>query len=154
MTNNKTIKFLAILTALIMLFAIACKNKTTASTILSGEMPIDLTQDVSQFEGKTFRSVDALDGGNISYLWVDISENSTIKYKADNKSNADFSTAAETIIVKGLGQNYVFSGKSSKGAEQNGTFKFDPDGTLTVYFASGTSYDKQTIKCKLSDLLK
>ena len=154
MTNNKTIKFLAILTALIMLFAIACKNKTTASTILSGEMPIDLTQDVSQFEGKTFRSVDALDSGNMSYLWVEISENSTIKYRAGTEKSANFSEAGETIVVRGLGQNYVFTGKSDAGASQEGSLKFDPDGTLTVKFVSGTSYDDKTIKCKLSDLLK
>ncbi len=149
MTNNKTIKFLAILTALIMLFAIACKNKTTASTILSGEMPIDLTQDVSQFEGKTFRSVDALDGGNMSYLWVDISENSTIKYRGGTEKSANFSEAGETIVAQGLGQNYVFTGKSDAGNPQEGSLKFDPDGTLTVKFVSGTSYDGKTIKCKL-----
>ena len=154
MTNNKTIKFLAILTALIMLFAIACKNKTTASTILSGEMSIDLTQDVSQFAGKTFRS-DVLDTG-ISYLWVKISEDSTIKYQAHHSSTEEpeYSIANELVVSQGMGQNYVFQGKAFESGEQSGKLLFEPDGTLTVKFISGNSYVGETIECKWVDLLK
>ena len=149
MTNNKTIKFLAILMALIMLFAIACKNKTTASTILSGEMPIDLTQDVSQFAGKTFKSVDVIEenmGGY--YLWVKISEDSTIKYQGGS-AEPDYSIAKELVVSQGMGQNYVFQGKAFESGEQSGKLLFEPDGTLTVKFINGNSYKGQTIKCKL-----
>ncbi|WP_432631905.1 hypothetical protein [Brachyspira sp.] len=156
MTNKKTIKFLAILTAVVMLFAIACKNKQTApisaSEVISGEMPIDLTQDVSQFAGKTFRS-DVLDTG-ISYLWVRISEDSTIKYQAAGVNEPDFSIANELVISKGMGQNYVFQGKAFASGEQSGRLVFEPDGTLTVKFISGNSYVGQTIECKWVDLLK
>ncbi|WP_432632262.1 hypothetical protein [Brachyspira sp.] len=151
MTNKKTIKFLAILTAIVMLFAIACKNKQTApisaSEVISGEMPIDLTQDVSQFAGKTFRS-DVLDTG-ISYLWVRISEDSTIKYQAAGVNEPDFSIANELVVSKGMGQNYVFQGKAFESGEQSGKLLFEPDGTLTVKFISGNSYKGETIKCKL-----
>ena len=158
MTNNKTIKFLAILTALVMIFAIACKNKQTApisaSEVISGEMPIDLTQDVSQFAGKTFVS-DVLDTG-MSYLWVRISEDSTIKYQAHHSSaeEPDFSSAKELVVSKGMGQNYVFQGKAFASGEQSGRLVFEPDGTLTVKFISGNSYVGQTIECKWVDLLK
>ena len=156
MTNKKTIKLLAILTAVIMLFAIACKNKQTApisaSEVISGEMPIDLTQDVSQFAGKTFRS-DVLDTG-ISYLWVRISEDSTIKYQAAGVNEPDFSIANELVVSKGMGQNYVFQGKAFASGEQSGRLVFEPDGTLTVKFISGNSYVGQTIECKWVDLLK
>ena len=156
MTNRKTIKFLAILTALVMIFAIACKNKQTApisaSEVISGEMPIDLTQDVSQFAGKTFRS-DVLDTG-ISYLWVRISEDSTIKYQAAGANEPDFSIANELVVSKGMGQNYVFQGKAFASGEQSGRLVFEPDGTLTVKFISGNSYVGQTIECKWVDLLK
>ena len=156
MTNKKTIKFLAILTAVVMLFAIACKNKQTApisaSEVISGEMPIDLTQDVSQFAGKTFRS-DVLDTG-ISYLWVRISEDSTIKYQAAGVNEPDFSIANELVVSKGMGQNYVFQGKAFASGEQSGRLVFEPDGTLTVKFISGNSYVGQTIECKWVDLLK
>ena len=156
MTNKKTIKFLAILTALVMIFAIACKNKQTApisaSEVISGEMPIDLTQDVSQFAGKTFRS-DVLDTG-ISYLWVRISEDSTIKYQAAGANEPDFSIANELVVSKGMGQNYVFQGKAFASGEQSGRLVFEPDGTLTVKFISGNSYVGQTIECKWVDLLK
>ena len=156
MTNKKTIKFLAILTAVVMLFAIACKNKQTApisaSEVISGEMPIDLTQDVSQFAGKTFRS-DVLDTG-ISYLWVRISEDSTIKYQAAGANEPDFSIANELVVSKGMGQNYVFQGKAFASGEQSGRLVFEPDGTLTVKFISGNSYVGQTIECKWVDLLK
>ena len=156
MTNKKMIKFLAILTALVMLFAIACKNKQTApisaSEVISGEMPIDLTQDVSQFAGKTFRS-DVLDTG-ISYLWVRISEDSTIKYQAAGVNEPDFSIANELVVSKGMGQNYVFQGKAFASGEQSGRLVFEPDGTLTVKFISGNSYVGQTIECKWVDLLK
>ena len=157
MTNNKTIKFLAILTALVMIFAIACKNKQTApisaSEVISGEMPIDLTQDVSQFAGKTFRSVDVLEenmGGY--YLWVKISEDSTIKYQGG--AEPDFSIAKELVVSKGMGQNYVFQGKAFASGEQSGRLVFEPDGTLRVKFISGNSYVGQTIECKWVDLLK
>ena len=156
MTNKKTIKLLAILTAVVMLFAIACKNKQTApisaSEVISGEMPIDLTQDVSQFAGKTFRS-DVLDTG-ISYLWVRISEDSTIKYQAAGVNEPDFSIANELVVSKGMGQNYVFQGKAFASGEQSGRLVFEPDGTLTVKFISGNSYVGQTIECKWIDLLK
>ena len=156
MTNRKTIKLLAILTALVMIFAIACKNKQTApisaSEVISGEMPIDLTQDVSQFAGKTFRS-DVLDTG-ISYLWVRISEDSTIKYQAAGVNEPDFSIANELVVSKGMGQNYVFQGKAFASGEQSGRLVFEPDGTLTVKFISGNSYVGQTIECKWVDLLK
>ena len=156
MTNKKTIKLLAILTAVVMLFAIACKNKQTApisaSEVISGEMPIDLTQDVSQFAGKTFRS-DVLDTG-ISYLWVRISEDSTIKYQAAGANEPDFSIANELVVSKGMGQNYVFQGKAFASGEQSGRLVFEPDGTLTVKFISGNSYVGQTIECKWVDLLK
>ena len=156
MTNKKTIKLLAILTAVVMLFAIACKNKQTApisaSEVISGEMPIDLTQDVSQFAGKTFRS-DVLDTG-ISYLWVRISEDSTIKYQAAGVNEPDFSIANELVVSKGMGQNYVFQGKAFASGEQSGRLVFEPDGTLTVKFISGNSYVGQTIECKWVDLLK
>ena len=156
MTNKKTIKLLAILTAVVMLFAIACKNKQTApisaSEVISGEMPIDLTQDVSQFAGKTFRS-DVLDTG-ISYLWVRISEDSTIKYQAAGANEPDFSIANELVVSKGMGQNYVFQGKAFASGEQSGRLVFEPDGTLTVKFISGNSYVGKSIECKWVDLLK
>ncbi len=159
MTNNKTIKFLAILTALVMLFAIACKNKQTApisaSEVISGEMPIDLTQDVSQFAGKTFRSVDVIEenmGGY--YLWVKISEDSTIKYQGAGNTEPDYSIAKELVVSKGIGQNYVFQGKAFASGEQSGRLVFEPDGTLTVKFISGNSYVGKSIECKWIDLLK
>ena len=149
MTNKKTIKLLAILTALVMIFSIACKNKTTASTSLSGEMPIELNQGIEQFMGKTFRSVNALEESVNAYLWIRISENSTIKYQLSDNTEPDFSISKELVVSQGIGQNYVFQGKAFVDKEQSGKLTFEPDGTLTVKFISGTSYDGQTIKCKL-----
>ena len=148
MTNKKALQLLAILTAFIMIFSVACKNKQTASTSLSGEMPIELTQGIEQFMGKTFRSVDSLDNGNISYLWVKISEDSTIKYQAWTKEEPTFENPSEIFVAQGMGDNYGFKDKNY-GIEQAGTLKFQPDGTLIVKFLSGTSYDGQTIVCKL-----
>ena len=148
--KGKGLLYLAVIVAFLSVSAMACKNRGTG-TILDGAMPIDLTQDVSQFEGKTFKSVEALDGGNISYLWVKVTENSTIKYQGAN-TEPDFSKISEALLVKGLGQNYVFTGKSDSGGSQEGSLIFEPDGTLTVKFVSGTSYDRQTVKCKWTDL--
>lgn len=156
MTNKKTLKLLAILTAFVMIFSIACKNKQTApisaSEVISGEMPIETAQGIEQFMGKTFRS-DVLETG-ISYLWVRISEDSTIKYQASGATEPDFSIANELIVSKGMGQNYVFQGKAFASGEQSGKLLFEPDGTLTVKFISGNSYVGQTIKCKWVDLIK
>ena len=151
MTNKKTIKLsiLAVLMAIVMIFSIACKNKQTASTSLSGEMPIELTQGIEQFMGKTFKSVDALEESVGSYLWVKISEDSTIKYQASGNTEPDFSISKEVFVSQGMGENYVFQGKAFASGEQAGTLKFQPDGTLTVKFISGNSYVGKSIECKL-----
>lgn len=154
MTNKKTIKLLAILTALVMIFSIACKNKTTASTSLSGEMPIELNQGIEQFMGKTFRSVNALEESVNAYLWIRISENSTIKYQLSDNTEPDFSISKELVVSQGIGQNYVFQGKAFESGEQSGKLLFEPDGTLTVKFISGNSYVGQSIKCEIVDLVK
>ena len=154
MTNlikRKGLLSLIAVVVMVAMMSIACKNKATVSTSLSGEMPIDLTQDISQFVGKTFRSVDYL-SQNISYLWVKISEDSTIKYQAYHNIEPDFK-GGEIIVAQGMGQNYVFQGKNYD-KQQSGKLIFEPDGTLTVKFISGTSYDGQTIECKAVDLIK
>ena len=154
MTNlikRKGLLSLIAVVVMVAMMSIACKNKATVSTSLSGEMPIDLTQDISQFVGKTFRSVDYL-SENISYLWVKISEDSTIKYQAYHNIEPDFK-GGEIIVAQGMGQNYVFQGKNYD-KQQSGKLIFEPDGTLTVKFISGTSYDGQTIECKAVDLIK
>ena len=152
MTNiikRKNLLFLMVIAIMVAMMSIACKNKATVSTSLSGEMPIDLTQDVSQFAGKTFVS-DVLDTG-MSYLWVTISEDSTIKYQAyhSNTEEPNYSIANELVVSQGMGQNYVFQGKAFASGEQSGKLLFEPDGTLTVKFINGNSYKGQTIKCKL-----
>lgn len=154
MTNKKTIKLLAILTAFIMIFSIACKNKQTASASLSGEMPIETNQGIEQFMGKTFRSVDALEESVGAYLWVRISENSTIKYQLAGNTEPDYSIAKELVVSQGIGQNYVFQGKAFESGEQSGRLLFEPDGTLTVNFISGNSYVGKSIECKWVDLVK
>ena len=154
MTNlikRKGLLSLIAVVVMVAMLSVACKNKATVSTSLSGEMPIDLTQDISQFVGKTFRSVDYL-SQNISYLWVKISEDSTIKYQAYHGIEPDFK-GGEIIVAQGMGQNYVFQGKNYD-QQQSGKLIFEPDGTLTVKFISGTSYDGQTIECKAVDLIK
>ena len=154
MTNlikRKGLLSLIAVVVMVAMMSIACKNKATVSTSLSGDMPIDLTQDISQFVGKTFRSVDYL-SENISYLWVKISEDSTIKYQAYHNIEPDFK-GGEIIVAQGMGQNYVFQGKNYD-KQQSGKLIFEPDGTLTVKFISGTSYDGQTIECKAVDLIK
>ena len=154
MTNlikRKGLLSLIAVVVMVAMMSIACKNKATASTSLSGEMPIDLTQDISQFVGKTFRSVDYL-SQNISYLWMKISEDSTIKYQAYHSTEPDFK-GGEIIVAQGMGQNYVFQGKNYD-KQQSGKLIFEPDGTLTVKFISGTSYDGQTIECKAVDVIK
>ena len=154
MTNlikRKGLLSLIAVVVMVAMMSIACKNKATVSTSLSGDMPIDLTQDISQFVGKTFRSVDYL-SENISYLWVKISEDSTIKYQAYHNTEPDFK-GGEIIVAQGMGQNYVFQGKNYD-KQQSGKLIFEPDGTLTVKFISGTSYDGQTIECKAVDLIK
>ena len=154
MTNlikRKGLLSLIAVVVMVAMLSVACKNKATVSTSLSGEMPIDLTQDISQFVGKTFRSVDYL-SQNISYLWVKISEDSTIKYQAYHGIEPDFK-GGEIIVAQGMGQNYVFQGKNYD-KQQSGKLIFEPDGTLTVKFISGTSYDGQTIECKAVDLIK
>ena len=154
MTNlikRKGLLSLIAVVVMIAMMSVACKNKATVSTSLSGEMPIDLTQDISQFVGKTFRSVDYL-SQNISYLWVKISEDSTIKYQAYHGIEPDFK-GGEIIVAQGMGQNYVFQGKNYD-KQQSGKLIFEPDGTLTVKFISGTSYDGRTIECKAVDLIK
>ena len=154
MTNlikRKGLLSLIAVVVMVAMMSIACKNKATVSTSLSGEMPIDLTQDISQFVGKTFRSVDYL-SQNISYLWVKISEDSTIKYQAYHGIEPDFK-GGEIIVAQGMGQNYVFQGKNYD-KQQSGKLIFEPDGTLTVKFISGTSYDGRTIECKAVDLIK
>ena len=154
MTNlikRKGLLSLIAVVVMVAMMSIACKNKATVSTSLSGEMPIDLTQDISQFVGKTFRSVDYL-SQNIGYLWVKISEDSTIKYQAYHGIEPDFK-GGEIIVSQGMGQNYVFQGKNYD-QQQSGKLIFEPDGTLTVKFISGTSYDGQTIECKAVDLIK
>ena len=155
MTNlikRKGLLSIMVIVVMVAMMSIACKNKATVSTSLSGEMPIDLTQDISQFVGKTFRSVEALDNGKISYLWMKISEDSTIKYQAYHSTEPDFK-GGEIIVAQGMGQNYVFQGKNYD-KQQSGKLIFEPDGTLTVKFISGTSYDGQTIECKAVDLIK
>ena len=154
MTNlikRKGLLSLIAVVVMVAMMSIACKNKATVSTSLSGDMPIDLTQDISQFVGKTFRSVDYL-SQNISYLWVKISEDSTIKYQAYHGIEPDFK-GGEIIVAQGMGQNYVFQGKNYD-KQQSGKLIFEPDGTLTVKFISGTSYDGRTIECKAVDLIK
>ena len=154
MTNlikRKGLLSLIAVVVMVAMLSVACKNKATVSTSLSGEMPIDLTQDISQFVGKTFRSVDYL-SENISYLWVKISEDSTIKYQAYHSIEPDFK-GGEIIVAQGMGQNYVFQGKNYD-KQQSGKLIFEPDGTLTVKFISGTSYDGRTIECKAVDLIK
>ena len=151
MTNKKTIKLLAILTALIMIFSIACKNKATASASLSEGAT---SQPIEQFMGKTFRSVDALEESVGSYLWIRISENSTIKYQASLNTEPDFSIANELIVSQGMGENYVFQGKAFASGEQSGKLLFEPDGTLTIKFISGNSYVGKSIVCKWIDLVK
>ena len=154
MTNlikRKGLLSLIAVVVMVAMMSIACKNKATVSTSLSGEMPIDLTQDISQFVGKTFRSVDYL-SENISYLWVKISEDSTIKYQAYHNIEPDFK-GGEIIVAQGMGQNYVFQGKNYD-KQQSGKLIFESDGTLTVKFISGTSYDGRTIECKAVDLIK
>ena len=154
MTNlikRKGLLSLIAVVVMVAMLSVACKNKATVSTSLSGEMPIDLTQDISQFVGKTFRSVDYL-SENISYLWVKISEDSTIKYQAYHNIEPDFK-GGEIIVAQGMGQNYVFQGKNYD-KQQSGKLIFEPDGTLTVKFISGTSYDGRTIECKAVDLIK
>ena len=154
MTNlikRKGLLSIMVIVVMVAMLSVACKNKATVSTSLSGEMPIDLTQDISQFVGKTFRSVDYL-SQNISYLWVKISEDSTIKYQAYHNIEPDFK-GGEIIVAQGMGQNYVFQGKNYD-KQQSGKLIFEPDGTLTVKFISGTSYDGQTIECKAVDLIK
>ena len=167
MTNKKTIKLLAILTAFIMIFSIACKNKQTAPTIANTsntiegiegetETPIEPNQDqgIEQFMGKTFRSIDALEESVGAYLWVRISENSTIKYQLSGNTEPDYSIANELIVSQGLGQDYVFQGKAFASGEQSGRLLFEPDGTLTVKFISGNSYVGKSIECKWVDLVK
>ena len=154
MTNlikRKGLLSLIAVVVMVAMMSIACKNKATVSTSLSGEMPIDLTQDISQFVGKTFRSVDYL-SQNISYLWVKISEDSIIKYQAYHSKEPDFK-GGQIIVAQGMGQNYVFQGKNYD-KQQSGKLIFEPDGTLTVKFISGTSYDGRTIECKAVDLIK
>ena len=173
MTNKKTIKLLTILTVFVMIFSIACKNKQTAPVSLSvnGEVPSESAipnesdnmggetsskpnQGIEQFMGKTFRSVDALEESVGSYLWVRISEDSTIKYQASLNTEPDFSIANELVVSKGIGQDYLFQGKAFASGEQAGKLRFESDGTLTVKFISGNSYVGQSIKCKLADLVK
>lgn len=147
--KGKGLLYLAVIVAFLSVSAMACKNRGTG-TILDGAMPIDLTQDVSQFEGKTFKSINVIEenmGGY--YLWVKITEDSTIKYQGAN-TEPDFS-GGEVIVAKGLGQDYTFTGKNYN-KPQSGNLVFEPDGTLTVKFVSGTSYDGKTVKCKWTDL--
>lgn len=153
MFKSKLISRVAVI-MLIAVFSVAgftsCKkNKATSSTLLSGEMPIDLTQDISQFAGKTFKSVDVLEDVGGYSLWVKISEDSTIKYEGAGNTEPNFANSKELVISRGMGQDYVFQGKAFVDTEQSGKLTFEPDGTLTVKFISGTSYDGQTIKCKL-----
>lgn len=153
MFKSKLISRVAVI-MLIAVFSVAgftsCKkNQSTSSTLLSGEMPIDLTQDISQFAGKTFKSVDVLEDVGGYSLWVKISENSTIKYQGAGNTEPNFADSKELVISRGMGQNYVFQGKAFVDTEQSGKLTFEPDGTLTVKFIRGTSYDGQTIKCKL-----
>ena len=154
MFKSKLISRVAVI-MLIAVFSVAgftsCKkNKATSSTLLSGEMPIDLTQDISQFAGKTFKSVDVLEDVGGYSLWVKISEDSTIKYQGAGNTEPNFANSIELVISRGMGQDYVFQGKAFVDtSEQSGKLTFEPDGTLTVKFISGTSYDGQTIKCKL-----
>ena len=155
MFKSKLISRVAVI-MLIAVFSVAgftsCKkNQATSSTLLSGEMPIDLTQDISQFAGKTFKSVDVLEDVGGYSLWVKISEDSTIKYQGAGNTEPNFADSKELVISRGMGQNYVFQGKAfvDTSEEQSGNLTFEPGGTLTVKFISGTSYDGQTIKCKL-----
>lgn len=153
MFKSKLISRVAVI-MLIAVFSVAgftsCKkNQATSSTLLSGEMPIDLTQDISQFAGKTFKSVDVLEDVGGYSLWVKISENSTIKYEGAGNTEPNFANSKELVISRGMGQDYVFQGNAFVDTEQSGKLTFEPDGTLTVKFISGTSYDGQTIKCKL-----
>ena len=153
MFKSKLISRVAVI-MLIAVFSVAgftsCKkNQATSSTLLSGETPIDLTQDISQFAGKTFKSVDVLEDVGGYSLWVKISENSTIKYEGAGNTEPNFANSKELGISRGMGQDYVFQGKAFVDTEQSGKLTFEPDGTLTVKFISGTSYDGQTIKCKL-----
>ncbi len=150
MTNKKTIKLLAILTALIMIFSIACKNKATASASLSEGAT---SQPIEQFMGKTFRSVDALEESVGGYLWVRISEDSTIKYQLSGNTEPDFSISKELVVSKGIG-DYLFQGKAFESGEQAGRLLLESDGTLTVKFISGNSYVGKYIECKWVDLLK
>ena len=162
MTNKKTLKLLAILTAFVMIFSIACKNKQTAPTSLSvsGETvsesstPNEPTQNIEQFMGKTFRSVDALEESVGAYLWVRISEDSTIKYQLSGNTEPDFSISKELVVSKGIGQDYLFQGKAFEDGEQAGKLLFEPDGTLTIKFISGNSYVGKSIACKLADLVR
>ena len=158
MTNKKTIKLLAILAALVMIFSVACKKKTTApvslSETISGEMPIEVNKGIEQFMGKTFRSVEALEESVGAYLWVRISEDSTIKYQLSGNTEPDFSIANELIVRQGMGENYVFQGKAFASGEQAGKLLFEPDGTLTIKFISGNSYVGKSIVCKWIDLVK
>ncbi len=154
MFKSKLISRVAVI-MLIAVFSVAgftsCKkNQATSSTLLSGEMPIDLTQDISQFAGKTFKSVDVLEDVGDYSLWVKISEDSTIKYQGAGNTEPNFANSKELVISRGMGQDYVFQGKAFVDtSEQSGKLTFEPDGTLTVKFISGTSYDGRTVKCKL-----
>lgn len=154
MFKSKLISRVAVI-MLIAVFSVAgftsCKkNQATSSTLLSGEMPIDLTQDISQFAGKTFKSVDVLEDVGDYSLWVKISEDSTIKYQGAGNTEPNFANSKELVIYRGMGQDYVFQGKAFVDtSEQSGKLTFEPDGTLTVKFISGTSYDGRTVKCKL-----
>ena len=150
MTNKKTIKLLAILTALIMIFSIACKNKATASASIS---EVATSKPIEQFMGKTFRSVDALEESVGAYLWVRISEDSTIKYQLSGNTEPDFSISKELVVSKGIG-DYLFQGKALESGEQAGRLLLESDGTLTVKFISGNSYVGKYIECKWVDLLK
>ena len=158
MTNKKTIKLLAILAALVMIFSVACKKKTTApvslSETISGEMPIEVNKGIEQFMGKTFRSVEALEESVGAYLWVRISEDSTIKYQLSGNTEPDFSISKELVVSKGIGQDYLFQGKAFESGEQAGKLLFESDGTLTVKFISGNSYVGKYIECKWVDLVK
>ena len=157
MTNlikRKGLLSIMVIVVMVAMMSIACKNKATASTSLSGEMPIELNEGIEQFMGKTFRSVDALEESVGSYLWIRISENSTIKYQASLNTEPDFSIANELIVCQGMGENYVFQGKAFASGEQAGKLLFEPDGTLTIKFISGNSYVGKSIVCKWIDLVK
>ena len=157
MTNlikRKGLLSIMVIVVMAAMMSIACKNKATASTSLSGEMSIKLNQGIEQFMGKTFKSVNALEESVSAYLWVRISEDSTIKYQLSGNTEPDFSISKELVVSQGIGQDYVFQGKAFESGEQAGKLRFEPDGTLIVKFISGNSYVGKSIECKLADLLK